>query len=58
MVLVGLQLHIMKRSQEDHLIQLIHIFNKESPRIKINIIPPNLIYGEFRIDVMDDLDRG
>lgn len=52
--LVGLQIHIMKRSEQDQLLYLLQIFNNECPRVKIHVIPPNLMYAEFKIDNEED----
>lgn len=52
--LVGLQIHIMKRSEQDQLLYLLQIFNGECPRVKIHVIPPNLIYAEFKVDYEED----
>jgi hypothetical protein len=52
-LLVGLQVHRMRRVEEDHLLYLLQIFNGECPRVKAHLIQPHLVYAEFKIDIVD-----
>lgn len=54
--LIGLKIHLMKRSQEDHLLFLIQQFNFACTRVKLHLIS-NIVYGEVRIDDEENIPQ-
>jgi hypothetical protein len=53
-ILIGLKIHSMKRSEEDHLLFLLQRFNYACTRVKLHLIN-NIVYGEVRIDEVEDM---
>jgi hypothetical protein len=42
---VGLLLHLMRRSEEDHLLHLLQVFNRDCPRVRLHIVLPNTLFA-------------
>ncbi len=50
---MGLKLHRMRRYEEDHLVFLMQVFNREVARVKIHLVEPCFMYGEVRMDILE-----